>query len=93
MHRNAIFSPFLGSLPVWMALVGLDVVSHVPARTCAPYMFPLALALGVIVLTLHAYRELEVESASPRTCIMIGVRGMITPPRSVANAVGAPSVD
>ena len=113
MHRNAIFSPFLGSLPVWMALVGLDVVSHVPARTCAPYMFPLALAtcaaqvrascaaymfplalaLAGIVLTLHTYRELEAESASPRSCIMIGARGMITPPRSAVNAVGALSVD
>ena len=76
-----------------MALVGLDVVSHVPARTCAPYMFPLALSLAGIVLTLHTYRELEAESASPRTCIMIGVRGMITPPRSDVNAVGAPRVD
>ena len=77
----------------WMAPVGLDVVSHVPARTCAPYIFPLALALAGIVLTLHTYRELEAESESPRTCIMIGVRGMITPPRSAANAIGAPSVD
>ena len=93
MHRNAIFSPFMGRLPVWMALVGLDVVSHVPARTCAPYMFPLTLALAGIALTLHTYCELEAESASPRTCIMMGVRGMITPPRSSVNAVGAPSVD
>ena len=57
------------------------------------HMFPLALSLADIVLTLHTYRELEAESASPRTCIMIGVRGMVTPSRSAVIAVGAPSVD
>ena len=56
-------------------------------------MFPLALALAGIVLTLHTHCELEEESASPRTCIMIGVRGMITPPISAVNDVGAPRVD
>ena len=57
------------------------------------HMFPLALALADIVLTLHTYREPEAESSSPRTCIMIGVRVMIMSPRSAVNAVGAPSVD